>query len=269
MIFGFIANSYAGPYPVPSSVSTRITGPGSATYNISWMLIDIPAADLPAPVDWTFAQVHRHDNFPGGADLAVYDTHPPDDGHCGAVNCLGRSKAGETMSQTAMRITQNGKGLVSNIINHNGNGNGGECIAYAFINRSENVARTPWNRVVFPGGSCVYAPPGNDFCKITTPKINIDYGIISLSDANGLEASQWVNMRCTTATKVTLRLASGVNYIPMQDNSRADIKVNGQLVGGQYDFQKGDTQVEIKSILEDIHQAGDYSGYTVMVIEPA
>lgn len=263
-----ITNANAGPYPVVSSMTTYIGGPGSAAYFFDWAVIDIPAADQPAPYNWSFVLAHRHDNFPGGEDIVAFGGRPSTQGSCNPTGCRGIVLAGETFSQAAMRITENGTALQHGEIYHSGYGNGGECVGYIFLHPSASTTSTRWSKAVMPGSTCVYAPPGDDFCKITSPSIILDHGTLTVTDANGNETSQWVNMRCSTATKVTIRFASGIDYIPMQNNAKANIKVDGQSVGGKFYFPAGDTQVEIKSILEDITQAGDYTGNTVMIIEP-
>jgi hypothetical protein len=269
LLGAMIVGAHAGPYPVVATLSTVISPPDGAIYYFTWTVIDIPAADQPAPAGWSYVLGHKHyDANPNLPVRASYGNHPTSYRECTAELCVGRARAGETLSQTAMRISDNGNALVAGAQSHSGR-NADECIGFFFVSRGSDTQTTLWSRVIFPGGSCITVPPGKDFCEINTPSITLNHGTLSVTDANGSEATEWINMRCTVATKVTLRLASDIDYIPMQNNARAHIKINGKSVGGQYDFPAGDTQLEIKSVLENITQDGDYTGFTVMVIEPA
>lgn len=270
IITTMMITAHAGPYPVVSSLTTTIVSPTSAFYQFDWTVIDIPAADQPAPNKWSFVRAHRHDAFPGGEDTVAFGGNPERPGDCNSAGvCYGIVQPGETMSQAAMRITDNGRGLKSGQMNHLGKGNGNECVGYIFLPPGVSTVGTKWSRAVYPGPTCVYAPPGKDFCEITTPSITIDHGVLTVTDANGDTASELVTMRCTTATKVTLRLLSGVDYIPMQDNAKAKIRIDGKSAGGTFDFPAGNTQVLLESTLMDIKKEGDYSGYSVLIIEPA
>ncbi|UVC29812.1 hypothetical protein [Pantoea sp. SOD02] len=265
MIFG----AHAGPYPVVATMSTQIFPPDGAVYTYTWAVIDIPSADQPAPANWSYVFGHKHYSLnPNTPVKASFPDQPTSYRECINQQCIGRVRTGETLSQTAMRISDNGKALVSGALSHAGR-NVDECVGFFFVSRGSDPLNTLWSNVIFPGGSCIIVPPGKDFCEINTPSITLNHGTLSVTDANGSEATEWINMRCTVATKVTLRLASDIDYIPMQNNARAHIKINGKSVGGQYDFPAGDTQLEIKSVLENITQDGDYTGFTVMVIEPA
>lgn len=263
-----ITNVNAGLYPVVSSLTTTIDQTWYR-YDATWQLVDIPAADQPIPYDWTMTGGYRMDT-PEGKEILAFSGHPSGpEPSCTTGTCAGRIKDNETFSSAAMRITDDGRKLkpgsfwvpmstVQKI-----------CVGYVVIPPSADVGYFPWSGVLQPGSTCVVSPPATGFCNITTPAITLDHGQLTVSDANGSEVSQKVNMRCTTATKITLRLASDVDYIALQNNARAKIKIDNKKVGGTFDFPQGDSQVEVKSILEGITQAGDYDGITVLVVEPA
>lgn len=267
MLMAIIGNVNAGPYPVVSSISTRILSASAADYYVSFAVIDVPAADQPAPANASFSLAHRHDAFPGGEDIVVPNVFNFGAATCAYGECSGGTRPGETMSQAAMRITKNGKALKSLVVGHSGQGNGNECVGYVFL--TAPYGPIPWSGAILPGNTCVYAPPGNSFCEIETPTLTLDHGNLTLGNANGSEASKKVEIHCSIATTVTLRLASDINYIPLQNNARANIMINDKPVGGRFNFPASYSEIEIKSVLDGVSMEGDYSGTSVLIIEPA
>ncbi|QJW53198.1 hypothetical protein HL670_00048 [Serratia plymuthica] len=252
----------ASQYPVITSIQTKITSERTATYTGTIGVMDIgTAADVPVPAGWTVGIGHRHDNFPGGSDLIRMKGATDS---CTSYGCSIIADRNMTIGQAAMSAYRKW-GVGSFLIEHTGEGNGGECVGFI-------AAATPtdsaWGSVIMPPGSCIYAPPGQDWCKIITPQITFNHGVLSLSDAAGHSRSARVDINCTVGTTVKLRLLNDSSYIDLKNGFRSDIFIEGKPPAVSLRLNAGINGVNMSDKLAGMIREGDFYGSSVLIIEP-
>lgn len=246
----------AAPYPVVTSIQTTITSATTAYYHVELGVVDVPGTDTPAPLGWAVGLAHRHDNFPGGEDTAVLYFR---EGCSGGLYCTTVAVAGDTMSTAALRAYY--KGTTEGSINHIGKGNGGECVGYVATPQQ----KAPWSAVIFPPGSCVYAPPGREWCSIVEPTIELDHGTIRLSDGAVDRTVAGVTVNCTAP--MTVRLAFGEDVLTL--SSGVTSRLATQFQGGSewVHMNAGDNAGSIMSDLRlNGAAAGSYAASTIMYV---
>ncbi|VEA61595.1 Uncharacterised protein [Serratia plymuthica] len=252
----------ASQYPIITSIQTIITSSTTATYNGTFTIMDIgEAADIPVPAGWVAGIGHRHDNFPGGADIARMRNYTDS---CDSFGCSILTGNNMTIGQAAMSAYRKW-GVNSFSINHSGEGNGGECVGFL---ASATYFSSSWGSVIMPSGSCLYAPPGKDWCNMITPQITLNHGVLRFEDANGHSSSAQLNINCTVGTTVKLRLMNNQTYIDLQNGLRSDIFIEGNPVGGSIKLQAGRNMVSMNDQLSGEISSGAFYGSAVLVMEP-
>lgn len=253
-----VTQAIGAPYPVVTSIKTTITSPKTAYYDVTMEVRDIPGAEQPAPAGWYVAAGHRHDAYPGGRDVSAAFLGE----FCTSVErCSTRVVAGESMSSAAMRAFSRIGPVASGRVSHSGYGNGHECVGFF---ASKNTQ--PWSTVVFPPGSCVYAPPGRDWCEIVQPSIVLDHGVISLGDANPPPTTSQINVSCTAP--MTVRLGMGTDVLELARGVTSRVTVVGADTTGRVSLGAGDNSINLRSdLIFRGTQAGTFSASTVLYIE--
>lgn len=73
-----------------------------------------------------------------------------------------------------------------------------------------------------PGGAplCVKLPPPEESCSFMSPTVTLDYGDISLAQANGSTASAPVSIQCTAAMKYIIKSTTG-DSVPLSNGMSA------------------------------------------------
>ncbi|SPZ62968.1 Uncharacterised protein [Serratia quinivorans] len=163
------------------------------------------------------------------------------------------------MSTAALRAFA--KGQTVGIVHHDGKGNGGECVGYV----GARATGLPWSAAIFPPGSCVYAPPGRDWCSIVEPTIELDHGTIRLSDGAVDRTVAGVTVNCTAP--MTVRLAFGEDVLTL--SSGVTSRLATQFQGGSewVHMNAGDNAGSIMSDLRlNGAAAGSYAASTIMYV---
>jgi len=256
--------AYASEYPVITSIQTKITSAKTATYTGTMAVMDIGSAtDVPVPVGWMVGIGHRHDNFPGGSDLVRMQ----DPGAaCNSYGCTIVAKSNMTLGQAAMAAYRKW-GVSSFSINHTGEGNGGECVGFLAAATFESSS---WGSAMMPPGSCIYAPPGENWCKMITPEITLNHGVLSLDEAAGHRRSTLVDIKCTVGTTVKLRLMNNESYIDLKNGLRSNIFIEGRTPAPavKLNLQAGNNMVNVSDQLTGVITPGSFYGSGVLIIEP-
>lgn len=262
LIFFISGAVSASEFPLVTSIQTEITSEKTATYTGTISVMDIgTAADIPVPAGWTVGIAHRHDNFPGGSDeVRMIPANNP----CASYGCSIIAGSNMTLGQAAMSAYRKW-GFNHFSINHSGEGNGGECVGFLAAPAPTGPA---WGNVIMPPGSCIYAPPGQDWCKIITPQITFNHGVLSLSDAAGHSRSARVDINCTVGTTVKLRLLNDSSYIDLKNGLRSDIFIEGKPPAVSLRLNAGMNGVNMSDKLAGTIRAGDFYGSSVLIIEP-
>lgn len=254
--------AFASEYPIVTSIQTTITSATTATYTGTIGVIDIgSAADVMLPANMYVGLAHRHDAFPGGRDVV----HMPDPySACGSSGCTVQTGIPIKIGIPAMRAHRKW-GRSNFTIMHDGEGNGGECVGYM---AATSYRGSPWGSAIMPPGTCVYAPPGQDWCKITTPQLTFDHGVIRLSDVAGHSRSAQLNINCTVGASVRLRLLSNDSYVDLQDGLRSEIFIEGKPLTANVKLNVGNNVFSMSDKLTGNINPGLFSGSSVLIMEP-
>jgi hypothetical protein len=239
----------AGPYPVPLSI-TKTEGV-VPKLRVNWTIIDIPETDAPAPVGFWFGSAKSI-----GSNFPVVQSEA-----CVSDICGTKVIPGESISSTAMRAFYKGP---TTTIYGGGGGANGYCISFGGIPEGNPT----YAAALLPTG-CMKEPPSNVYCFIVTPEINLNHGKISLKDVSSSLSSALVNINCSQNTNVKLSLNTKLTYVQLNNNAKANIRINDKLPGEKHAIPTGLSVLTISSQLEGITQGGVYSGTAVLIIEPA
>ncbi|CAI1174253.1 MULTISPECIES: MrpH family fimbial adhesin [Serratia] len=263
LVFSLVSGvTSASQYPIVTSVQTKIMSSKTANYTGTFSVMDIgAAADVPVPAGWTVGIAHRHDAFPGGIDVVRMKGASD---ACDSYGCSIIAQSNMTLGQAAMSAYRKW-GVNSFSIDHSGEGNGGECIGFL---ASATPNSSHWGGAIMPPGSCIYAPPGQDWCKIITPEITFNHGVLSFSDAAGHSRSTQVNINCTVGTTVKLRLLNNESFIDLKNGLRGDIFIEGKPPTVNLKLQTGNNTVNMSDKLSGEIKPGSFYGASVLVIEP-
>ncbi|WP_313080846.1 hypothetical protein [Atlantibacter sp.] len=219
-------------------------------YYITQKLMEVgPSVDEYVP-DVYIGLAHRHN--PKTDDSIAFEdqyTHP---------------KPGETLSQTAVRVYNDGQRSVQYVYHHGDYPTNSECVAYII---SPVYSGQRWGAVVKTPGGCLMVPPSSDWCKITTPELVLDHGTITLKNSEGSSATTQVGVQCTTATAVTFNLVTDDKYVYL-DQGKSEITVNNQALKSKIDLPKGDSILPVKDLLTGITSEGFHTGSSVLVMMP-
>ncbi len=260
LLLGTTSSVCSAPYPVVTSMQTTITSPTSANYYVVYEVRDVPSAEQMVPPGWLVGSAHRHDAFPGGSDIAAMPTWSE---MCRDVaSCTTIAVPGDTMSSAAMRAFSSIGPSASGIVGHGGKGNGGECVGFIAIPRGN----APWSQAIYPPGSCVYAPPGREWCEFVTPGVVLDHGTISVGDTAPSQVTASVPVNCTAPMTIRLSLGSDVLALGKGVESRVSVPEAGG--GGKVVLHAGDNPITLQSDLSLTGaDAGTYSAATVLYIQ--
>lgn len=245
----------AGLYPVMVEVNTEITSSTSAIYHIKQQLVEVgDASEVPAPLGGYMIMGHRHYT----SESTSYWTSGNDRIYANVV-------AGQTIGEAARALYKN-KGAGKTTLQHVGGPNHfGECVGYAW-GRSAPIS-DPWESVIFPPGTCVYVPPGNEWCQILTPQIILDYGQVSISPGGNqnLRKTEDISIECTAPMNV--RVVFGEDVIKLGAGVQSSLGMLN-IVDGKISLNQGINKQIVSSDLSvtEITRAGDYSGSTVAYI---
>ncbi|WP_434461843.1 PapG chaperone-binding domain-containing protein [Serratia plymuthica] len=256
LIFLFMSNnSSAGLYPVMVDIKTQITSSTSATYYISQQLVEIgDASEIPIPGYGYIIMGHRHFR----SEKQSYWTPGQDQVY--AVASTG------TVGEAARKLYME-RGRQKNTLSHmNGPNEFGECVGYAWGISAPIVE--PFESAILPAGTCIKVPPGPEWCKMTTPELRIDHGILSLENSEGNKASGNIVIECTVGMTIKLSLIGSDGRINL-GSGYSKIKANNLDLNKMLPLNKGSNSVVIESELHGVSTEGFFSGSAVMIIQPA
>lgn len=172
----------------------------------------------------------------------------------------------QTISQTAVDF-YNQTGASIPYVYHTGDqSTADECVAYIVDPRSQSQGDSPWSSVIVPGG-CLVVPPVNQWCKITTPELVLEHGVITLKQAEGSTATTQVGVMCTTPTAVQFNMVTGDEYVYL-DEGKSKISVNNEPLKTKIDLPQGNSSLAINDLLTGVTTEGYHTGSSVLVMMP-
>lgn len=124
-----------------------------------------------------------------------------------------------------------------------------------------------WGSQQYLPMGCVAITPGSEWCKITTPEIELDHGTITLKEAEGSSASANVGVSCTTPTSVTFNLVTNDKYVYL-DEGKSEISIDNKPLNTKIDLAEGATELRIKDLLTGVNSEGAHTGSSVLVMAP-
>lgn len=124
-----------------------------------------------------------------------------------------------------------------------------------------------WGSQQYLPMGCVAITPGSEWCKITTPEIELDHGTITLKEAEGSSASANVGVTCTTPTSVTFNLVTNDKYVYL-DEGKSEISIDNKPLNTKIDLAEGATELRIKDLLTGVNSEGAHTGSSVLVMAP-
>lgn len=243
----------AGLWPVITSIRPQLVDVTSSTmiyyYWITQRLLEVgPSVDVVMPNKY-LQLTHRHN--PHSSDTS------------GTPTAVTHTSNSQTISQTAIDF-YNRNGSHQSYIYHNGDEATDECVAYLISPYSDQSI--PWSQAFVPGG-CLAVPPADQWCKITTPELVLDHGVITLKQAEGSTATTQMGVMCTTTTAVQFNLITGDEYVYL-DEGQSEISVNNLPLKTKIDLPQGDSFLPVKDILTGITTEGFHTGSSVLVMMP-
>lgn len=262
LLFVFLLISpsvWAGLYPVITSIKTINLGYAGGIYEwnyyVTQKLLEIgPAADLVPPAGRYVAFSHKHYDEPGAIP------------NSGAPVASRMTNGKDTVGQIAIAL-YNETGKYSTYVYHSAYSpvyQPDECVGYFLLVGSDY--KEPWGSVKTPGG-CIAVPPADEWCKIITPEILLDHGVVTLKDAEGSSASATMKLRCTTPTAVKFNLITSEKYVYL-DEGKAEIQINNLPLKTKVNLPSGDSSLPIKDLLTGVNSEGYHTGSSVLVMMP-
>lgn len=247
--------SFAGQFPIITSLNVEYR-PDGANYYITQKLMQIGTiSDSSMKNGWLGGLGHKH-NY----------------GSESSPHWIGSFTSAYGYAQTTQPVgpfmvdLYNRKGKDVSMVNHTGSNGFGECVGYMAGPQASGGRYTEWGQTMNPGG-CMVVPPGDEWCKITTPELILDHGTISLKQAEGSTATTSLGLQCTVATAVTFNLVTQDKYVYL-DEGKSEITVANQPLNTKIDLQQGDSQLSIKDLLTGITSEGFHTGSSVLVMMP-
>lgn len=261
MLLLFSGGLYASPYPVITSITTKlITKSGQPAHQLDFTqaILEIgPAADQLVPNGY-FLGLGLHTRDGGGDHVGL-----------NGVMYEGPKDKYETIGQLAMRYyNEHGKNMSSTWIYDYHLIEGSDmCMGYiAGTIYSVGINELNWEGSIRPGG-CTIAPPATDWCKLTTPEILLDHGNLTLRNAEGDTARANVNVQCTTETAVTFNLVTDDKYVYL-DEGKSEISVEDKPLNTPITLPSGNSSVTVKDYLTGVTKEGYHTGSSVLVMMP-
>lgn len=251
LMITYTNSCFAGLWPVITSIKTVKLNDGNNGYNyyITQKLFEIGSAvDVVEPNKYILL-THRH-------NPKTWDT-------IGSPKAQLATNNSETISTLALRLYNNSGKDVAAVYHANGDDpTNSECVAYIV---SPDTAGS-WSSVYVPGG-CLVVPPASEWCKITTPELLLDHGVISLQEAEGSTVTGQIGLQCTTPTAVTFNLMTNDKYLYL-DEGKAEITVNDLPLKTKINLPKGSSTMPIKDVLTGVTKEGFHTGSSVLVMMP-
>lgn len=247
----------AGLWPVITSIQPRyISSDGAVTaydYYITQKLMEVgPSVDV-VMSGYYMQLTHRH--------------NPHTDDIDGSTAAEVKTSNTQTISQTAVDFYNNKGSRIQSVYHSGDQATSDECVAYILNPRSEHGnVHSPWSEVIVPGG-CLVVPPVDQWCKITTPELVLDHGVITLKQAEGNTATTQMGVLCTTPTAVQFNMVTGDEYVYL-DEGKSEISVNNLPLKTKIDLPQGNSSLPIKDLLTGITTEGFHTGSSVLVMMP-
>ncbi|MEE4411555.1 MULTISPECIES: hypothetical protein [unclassified Serratia (in: enterobacteria)] len=243
----------AGEWPVLTGMTTTILGAQHAVYtNMQWELREVgPMSETLSTSALNYiGAVHKH-NGAGGAGASGASANT-----CGT---LYTTPVGTSHGVTA-RSLYNKKWLPISC-EHSGSPNGGECVGVVM----KGMGNVSWGSIIFPPGTCTYAPPGNEWCSVVQPNITLAHGQLVIG--TGLHTtSSLITTECTAPMSVKLHL--GKDTVDLLNGMYSKLSIAGD-VNGWHQMKLGSNTREITSTVNTdmAISAGPFSGSSVVFIE--
>jgi len=238
---------FAGQYPVITSLHVTYNDHG-ANYGIDQKMMEIgPASEEVVPTGWEVVLAHKHTT--DGETFTVSE-----------ASTTAASNNKKTIGELGKEAFRDGKTV--SMIGHGGPNGFQECVAYVLKPSSNNS----WEGVRTPGG-CLYVPPADEWCKITSPELVLEHGTITLEQSEGSIASDSIGVKCTADAAVTFNLITQDKYVYL-DDGKSEITVDNKPLNTKIDLPQGDSQLPIKDLLTGITTEGFHTGSSVLVMAP-
>lgn len=246
----YISTASAGLFPVITAITVH---PYSSQQ--LWVYIDAKPMEIGAASDqvltMTGYQAGMFNNQNGTARPATSFT-----------SYAVYTKLNETVGQAAMRAyqqTPSGKYDVMPV-------GGSYCYGYAVVKYS-GTNQYSWASTIHPAG-CMITPPAQDWCKITTPTLELNHGSITLKNAEGDVASTDVGVDCTSSMAVSFKLTTDDTYVYLAPSGKAQLSINDKPLGSSITLPAGPSTVTLKDMLTGVNTEGVNSGSAVLVMMP-
>lgn len=153
-----------------------------------------------------------------------------------------------------------------------------ECVGFFYAsgrnlgNFSSTSESTSFNGYpMLPGSICGAAPPPSGSCDFTQDSVTLDHGTLSRKELEGHEATEQVNITCTTSQTLKLYIYAADKVQLRDDGSLySELYMNNNVLGTDgftLDVEEN-AVVDVKSTLRTngTPEAGEFSGSTVMLI---
>ncbi|ELY4518898.1 hypothetical protein SMZ75_001645 [Cronobacter muytjensii] len=237
----------ASPYPVVTSITAQRSDIIKYYFTIS--IVDIGPAGDTVPAAGSYMQLEVKHVVPGFEPTI------------GVLSHQGRIKTDgiKTASQLAMESYYTE--IITAYFSVDGND---QCIGYG---TGPYPSYSPWTDTTIYGG-CAAFPPANEWCKITTPELLLDHGVITLREAAENSVSQNLSVDCTTAMNVRFDLVTQDKYVYLTPSGKTEIKVNDMPAGSKVSLTQGTNQVKVSDSLSGVNTEGSYTGSSVLVMMP-
>lgn len=233
-------------------VRTTITGPNSVTYQVSWRYMD-------PPLDWynlymthskgLYGLAHRH-YVTGGVPVVSYSSN--------IINTVS--------TETYIEGTDRWESIYGKTgyinIEHTGSPNAAECIGFIITDHGDN---SPWSQA-YTLLNCEKTEPADNWCKLKTPEITLDFGVLQSDAAVGTTRQGNVVVECTTEIDYVLILR-GKDNIALNNGMNVSLKAAGQPLGTNLHGEIGDNNIVIEGTLNGTPKDGTFSGSEVLIVD--
>lgn len=248
----------AGTWPVPTSIKTQIFIGGSSTYTMTWALLELgPETEEPPREGYTKVV---------GGYRAPYDIADPNSEmffwHAGGMNTTANTTIGE-MARQAYENAPNGYTQLQ--LRYTVTSQPGVCIGYRV---TRGGGHDQFDLTYAPGGTCVNAPPGPEWCSLISPALVFDHGSVSLTDAEGSQATDNLQVECTAGTTARLTLIGHPDgALALGGEGRAQLTADGRQLSEPVTLPAGPSDIGMTSTLHAV-PVGTWVASGVLVLEP-
>lgn len=236
---------FASKMPVVISITEKSDNPmlGYSNYYVTQKIMEIgSAADVVPPVQYEVGLITRRADNRGTREGSYWVEQ-------NAYNL-------RTLSELSLSIYP-GESAMFYDISH------AICSGWGY----QPSAYFDWGSQQYMPMGCVAITPGSEWCKITTPEIELDHGTITLKEAEGSSASANVGVTCTTPTSVTFNLVTNDKYVYL-DEGKSEISIDNKPLNTKIDLAEGATELRIKDLLTGVNSEGAHTGSSVLVMAP-